>query len=126
MRSDLYQISLILLGVIATAFFGVFVYREVFPEYKIYQKDYVALEEFRSTYTHEPPPAFSYGIKQIVLERADKGPATIDRCISCHVALEFSHFSPTKLVHGEQIHNEDYVWARLDAKIAELGDSPLA
>ena len=117
----MYQYALILLATVATLLFGSFFYREVFPEYKIYQKDYVALEEFRSTYTHEPPPAFSYGIKQIVLERADKGPPTIDRCISCHVALEFSHFSPTKLVKGEQVPNEDYVWARLDAKIAELG-----
>lgn len=133
MASNFYQYALIIAGVAVTLLFGVFLHRELFPEYKIYQEDYVALEEFRSTYTHEPAPAFNYGIKQIVIERADKGPPTIDRCTSCHVALEFGHFSPTKIAYDvngrmeldangipRQIPNENYVWARLDAKIAEL------
>jgi mono/diheme cytochrome c family protein len=134
--SDIYQISLISLGVIATALFGVFVYRELFPEYKIYQNDYIALEKFRSTYTGEPPPAFQEGVKQIVLLRKDLGPPTIDRCTSCHVALEFPHFSPTKIAYDingkillnadgipEKIPNEDYIWAKLDQKIADLRDT---
>lgn len=135
MRGDLYQIALIVLGVVATAFFGYFFYMEVFPEYKIYQNDYIALEEFRSNYTHEPPPEFKEGVKQIVFEREDKGPARIDRCISCHVAEQLPHFSPTKLEHDAngiivrnaegipvQVTNEDYVWSKLDQKIAELTD----
>lgn len=134
-NSNTMQIALIATGVLVTAFFGVFLWREVFPEYKIYQEAYVALEDFRSTYTHQPPPAFSYGVKQIVMEKADKGPPDIDRCTSCHVALEFSHFSPTKIakdINGKtivneegiplQIPNEDYVWGRLDKEIATLLD----
>jgi len=133
MYKDLYQYALIALGVIVTALFGVFWMRELFPEYKIYQKDYVALEQFRSTYTHEPPPDFQLGVKQLVLERDDKGPPLIDRCISCHVALQFPHFSPTRLAkdingnieldsegHPVQVPNEDYVWAKLDQEIAKL------
>lgn len=133
MRGELYQITLIGLGVIATGLFGVFVYREIFPEYKIYQKDYIALENFRSTYTGEPPPVFAEGVKQIVIERKDNGPPTIDRCISCHVALQIPAFSPTKIakdINGEnlldskgnpvQVTNEEYIWAKLDQKIADL------
>lgn len=136
MRSDLYQIALIFLGVVVTALFGVFFYREIFPEYKIYQNDYVALEDFRSTYSGSPPPAFNKGIQQIVMERSDKGPAKIDRCISCHVTMKFNHFSPTKIAKDfngnilvdEQgfpvkVPNEDYVWGRLNQKVAELTDT---
>lgn len=132
-RGDLYQVSLIGLGVAATVLLGSFLYREVFPEYKIYQDDYVALERFRSTYTGESPPEFKMGVKQIVLLREDKGPPVIDRCTSCHVALQFEHFSPTKVAYDnlgqpileangtpKQVPNENYVWDRLDAKILEL------
>lgn len=136
MRGNTYQYALITLGAISSALFAVFFYRELFPEYKIYQDDYIAIEKFVSTYTHEPPPAFKTGVKQILLERSDKGNPVIDRCISCHVALEFPHFSPTKLgrdINGnllidsngvpKKVPNEDYVWARIDQKIAELEDS---
>ncbi len=132
-RGDFYQVSLIGLGVAATALLGSFLYREVFPEYKIYQNDYIALEKFRSSYTGEPPPEFKTGVKQIVLLREDKGPPVIDRCTSCHVALQYEHFSPTKVAVGkdgkpivdekgiaQQIENENYVWARLEARILEL------
>ncbi len=141
-QGDRYQVSLIGLGVIATGLLGYFLFQELFPEYKIYQKDYISLEKFRSTYTGEPPPDFSVGVKQIVLLRDDKGPPVIDRCTSCHVALQFEHFSPTKLaydINGNlqldsdgnpvKIPNENYVWDRLDAKIIELrknGDDKLA
>jgi mono/diheme cytochrome c family protein len=136
MRSERYQIALISLGVISTALFAFFLYREIFPEYKIYQEDYVALEKFRSTYTGEAPPQFKMGVKQIVFEREDKGPAKIDRCTSCHVAIQLPHFSPTKIaydVNGNiernadgspvKVLNEEYVWAKLDQKIAELKDA---
>lgn len=132
---DKYQIALIGLGIAATVFFGIFFARELFPEYRIYQNDYIALEQFRSSYTGEPPPAFKVGVKQIVLEAPNNGPPVIDRCTSCHVALQFEHFSPTKIAHdlnGQIIRdengfpvktaNENYVWARLDAKIQELSD----
>lgn len=133
MRSDLYQYALIFLGVVATLFFGAFLYREIYPEYRIYQNDYIALEEFRSSYSGEPPLEFQEGVKQIVFERDDKGPPVVDRCISCHVALQIPAFSPTKItkdlngnvVLDEQgfpvkVKNEDYIWDKLDAKILEL------
>lgn len=135
MRSEGYQIALIFLGIVATAFLGVFLYREVFPEYKIYQDDYIALEKFRSSYTGEQPPGFKVGVKQILIEREDKGPPTIDRCTSCHVALQIPHFSPTKIakdINGSiirdangnpiKVPNEEYVWGKLDQKINELED----
>lgn len=135
MRGNNYQYSLIFLGIISFLLFGVFFYREMFPEYKIYQNDYIALEKFRSSYTHEPPPAFKTGIKQILLERSDKGNPTIDRCISCHVALEYPHFSPTKIDRDStgkvrvdqngfpiQIKNENDVWGQVNQKIADLED----
>lgn len=137
MYSDIYQKVLIALGVVAAAFLGIFFYREMFPEYRIYQQDYVALERFRSTYTGEAPPEFKSGVKQIVFEREDKGPAKVDRCTSCHVAAELPDFSPTKLkmdsqgkivkdAHGIPVKepNNKYVWARLDAKILELRQTP--
>lgn len=130
-----YQKLLILTGIVVTFLFGVFLYREIYPEYKIYQEDYSALEEFRSTYHHEPPPTFKIGIKQIVLEREDKGPPVIDRCTSCHVALQIPYFSPTKIAYDLngnilrneegnplQVPNPDYIWAKLDEKIEELKD----
>lgn len=136
MRSERYQIALIFLGIVATAFFGVFFYRELFPEYRIYQNDYIALEKFRSTYTNEPPPVFREGVKQIVFEREDKGPPLIDRCTSCHVALQLPHFSPTRIeydINGSivrdasgtpvKVANENYIWAKLDKKIADLTDA---
>jgi mono/diheme cytochrome c family protein len=137
MRSEnTYQIALISLGIAATALFGYFLYDELFPEYRIYQNDYVALENFRSTYTGEPSPIFKEGIKQLVLEREDRGPPVVDRCISCHVALEYTHFSPTKIAkdaNGKvemdsqgmpiQVPNEEYVWDRLDKEIEKLMDA---
>lgn len=135
MRSDTYQILLIITGAVVTVLFGVFVYREFFPEYKIYQKKYVELEQFRSSYTHEDPVPFSIGVKQLVIEREDKGPPIIDRCTSCHVALQVPYYSSTKIgydINGNVLidsdghpvlfPNEDYIWGKIDAKIAELRD----
>lgn len=135
MHPDRYQIALVSLGILAAILFGYFLYREIFPEYRIYQSNYIALEEFRSSYTGEPPPDFNFGVKQIVFEREDKGPAKIDRCTSCHVAIQLPHFSPTKIeldINGnivrsedgtpKQAPNEDYVWGKLDQKVAELTD----
>ncbi len=132
-RGELYQVLLIALAIAGTAIFTVVIYRELFPEYKIYQKAYVQLEEFRSSYTGRPPAPFKFGIKQIVIPKEDKGPETIDRCISCHVALELEHFSPTKLdvdINGElilddngvpkKVPNPDYIFTKLDEKIALL------
>jgi mono/diheme cytochrome c family protein len=134
--SDFYQKVLIASGVLVTLFFSIFFYRELFPEYKIYQENYIALEKFRETYTSQSAPEFKVGIKQIVIEREDKGPAVVDRCISCHVALEIPYFSPTKLVrddHGApmvdaqgwpiKVPNEEYIWSKLDQKIADLNAS---
>ncbi len=136
MRGDWYQLSLIFMGVVVTALFGAFLYQEIFPDYKVYQNTYLALEEFRSEYTGAPMPPFEFGIKQIVLEKGGGAPPVIDRCTSCHVAMEFSHFSPTKLakdVNGNPVYdaqglpvqepNEEYVWAKLDQKIEDLSKS---
>lgn len=138
MRSERYQLALIFFGILATALFGYFFYREIFPEYKIYQNDYIALEKFRSTYSGEPLPPFQEGVKQIVFEREDKGPAAIDRCTSCHVAMLLPHFSQTKIDHDvngnivrsvdgtpEKVLNEDYIWAKLNKKISELRDEKI-
>lgn len=135
MRGELYQKVLIVLGIVVTALFSAFLYRELFPEYKIYQKGYIELENFRSSYTGDPPPPFKPEVKQLVIERKDKGPPQVERCISCHVALEFEHFSPTKIAYGSdgrpvkgadglplKVKNDQYVWGRLDEKIAELND----
>lgn len=136
MRSERYQIALITFGLAATALFAYFLYREIFPEYKIYQDDYMALEQFRSTYTGDPPPDFKSGVHQIVFEREDKGPARVDRCTSCHVAMQLPHFSPNKIAYDlngniersidgtpVQIPNDDYIWKKLDDKIAGLRDT---
>lgn len=133
MRSTGYQYTLIATGVIATVLFAMFWQRELFPEYKIYQNDYVALEKFRTSYTHEPMPPFQEGIKQIVFERKDNGPPNVERCVSCHVALDIPYFSPTKLDHDIngnlvldkngrpiQIPNEEYVWKRLETDDPKL------
>lgn len=133
MGSNLYQMSLILLGIAATLFLSIFLYREIAPEYLIYQDDFIALENFRTSYTHQPAPAFKRGVKQIVIEKEDNGPPIIDRCISCHVALQIEDFSPTKIardVNGQieydafgfpkKIENPNYVWSRLNEKISEL------
>ena len=115
--------------------FGVFLYRELFPEYKIYQNDYIALENFRSTYTGEATRHFKKASSRSYSRAEDKGPPLIDRCITCHVALDIPYFSPTKLerdVNGNlvldtegrpvQVPNEDYIWKKLDDKIAALTD----
>jgi mono/diheme cytochrome c family protein len=127
MRGQRYQILLILLGVVSSVFLAAFLYRELFPEYKIYQDDYIALERFRSTYSGQPPAPFQTGVKQIVFEREDKGPPKIDRCITCHVATQIPQFSPTKIVHDKegapiQVPNEEYVWGKLEQKIVDLRD----
>lgn len=130
-REFSYQSVLIALGVVASLFLGVFFYREIFPEYREYQDRFVKLEAFRSTLTHEPPAPFKEGVKQLVIEREDKGPASIDRCTSCHVAMQIEAYSPTRLQHdinGNLVYdahgfpvkeeNPDYIWKKLDEKIA--------
>ena len=128
MFGDRYQYALIGLGFVATLFLTLFFYRELFPEYKIYQKDFVALEEWRGS-----KAPFSYGIKQIVTEREDRGPPVVERCISCHVALQVPDYAATKVgrdPRGEilydkdgvpvKVANEAYIWKRLDDEVARL------
>lgn len=135
MRGQIYQLFLILILALVGALFGIFLYREVYPEYKIYQNAFVNLEAFRASLTHEPAPDFDFGVKQIVISRPDGGPEIIDRCTSCHVALQISAFSPTKIardVNGEvvrdengvplQVPNPDYLFAQLDGAIHALTD----
>lgn len=136
MRSEnWFQYALIGSGIVASLFLGVFLYREMYPEYRIYQNDYMALEEFRSTFTHEPPPPFTPGVKQIVFEKPDKGNPIIDRCASCHVALQVEAFSPTRVAHdinGNILYdpygfplkeeNPDYIWKKLDEAISQTID----
>lgn len=135
MRGFTYQLFLLFFLVLVGALFGIFLYREIYPEYKIYQNAYVDLEEFRSTLLHEPIPPFETGVKQIVLMRTDGGPEMIDRCTSCHVALEVSYFSPTKIsrdINGEilrdsdgiplKVANDQYIFRQLDEMIRDLKD----
>ncbi|MFC2049279.1 c-type cytochrome, partial [Chlamydiota bacterium] len=132
-NQNLYQYALIGFALLVVLGIGAFIYRELFPEYKKYQYAYDGLEKFRSSYTHEPPAPFSKGIKQILLPQSSGGPELIDRCTSCHVAVDLPHFSPTRLaldVNDKHIYddkgnpvlepNPDYVWTRLDRRIDEL------
>jgi mono/diheme cytochrome c family protein len=134
-RSSYYQLALIGLGVVATGLFGVFLHRELFPEYKLYQNAFVDLEEFRASYTEVPPAPFKESVKQIVILSPEKGEPTIDRCVSCHVTLDIDHYSPTKIatdVNGQPVYddegnpvkisNPDYIWKKLGDKIIELRD----
>ena len=131
-----YQLALIALLVATTALFGVFWYREIFPEYKIYQEAFVQLENFRSSLNGVPPAPFTEGVKQILMKEG-KGPEKVDRCISCHVALDIEDYSPTRLakdVNGEirrdskgfplKEKNPSYIFTILDETIAQLSDPP--
>jgi mono/diheme cytochrome c family protein len=131
-RAYYYQLALIFLGLVAVIMFFAFLYREIFPEYKIYQNAYVALEKFHSSYTHEPPAPFKEGVKQILIESSQHGPETIDRCISCHVALEIEYFSPTILakdINGKveldqngmpiKAPNPNYIWKKVEESGSE-------
>lgn len=135
MRGHYYQWTLISLGIVATGMFGAFLYRELNPEYKIYQHDYIELEKIRSQSTGSPRPPFEEGVKQIVLKTTETGPVEIDRCISCHVAEKFEHFSPTRVKKDknghivenaegvpEQEENPDYIWALVDRLIESTQD----
>lgn len=130
---DLYQTALIGFALLVTLGSGIFIYRELFPQYKSYQNAYIQLEEFRSSYTHQPRAPFTKGIKQILIANESGAPEVVDRCVSCHVALDLPHFSPTRLARDVNSHlvidskgnpvlesNPDYVWAKVDEKIAEL------
>ncbi|MCH9625701.1 MAG: hypothetical protein S4CHLAM123_08790 [Chlamydiales bacterium] len=112
---------------------GVFVYHELFPEYKTYQYVYKDLEQYKAETTGEKPPPFTMGIKQILIPNEGGGPEVIDRCTSCHVALNLPHFSPTQVAHDVNENvvldsqgnpvleaNPNYIWAHLEKNIANL------
>jgi len=132
-RQDFYQIALVGFSALICIGIASFVYREIFPEYKTYQKAYSRLEAFRSGYSHESPAPFSTGIKQILLVHETQNSESVDRCVSCHVAMDLPHFSPTRIAHnlngqplvdasGKPILevNPDYVWTKLEEHIQEL------
>ena len=132
--SNKYQIALILLLVVSTLLFGVFWFRELFPEYKVYQEAFQKIELFRSSFTGQPPAPFSPGVKQILMMEG-KGPEKVDRCVSCHVALEVEDYSPTRIAkdingeilrdsHGVPIkeRNPTYVFYLLRETIDQLRD----
>lgn len=135
MRRNRYQIALVVSLVVLCILLCVFIYRELFPEYKQYQDVYVALEEYRSSYTKEKPKPFKKEIKQLVVTNALTGKEEVDRCMSCHVAVKSPHYSPTKIVYtvnGDKIldaygvplkeANPDYIWSKLEKTIAHLRD----
>lgn len=137
MQGRYFQYSLIGLSLAVTGFVGLYFLRELFPEYRLYQKAYVALEHFRAEKTHSPPSAFQFGVKQIVLPQPNNAPEIIDRCISCHVALDVESYSPTRLQkdvngvimrdeHGVPLKapNENYIFKLLDDDIAASQDDP--
>ncbi|MBN4066597.1 c-type cytochrome [Simkania negevensis] len=133
MRTNWYQLFLIIFCFFAVVLLGAFLYTELFPSYRLYQNSYVAVEEFRAEYTGQPVPPFKKEIKQLIIKPQDNGPETIDRCTTCHVAMNLEHFSSTVLARdlndnvvydssGKPLleRNPDYVWAKLDQKIASL------
>lgn len=135
MLGEAYQKALIILGLAAAVLFGIFTYKELFPEYKEYQNLYLELEAFKSSKDGTPMPFFKKGIKQIVISAQDNGPERIDRCQSCHVALDFPHFSPQKVardINGQVridqngkpilVKNDTYIWDKLDQEILSLRD----
>lgn len=133
---------MVALSLVIIALLSLFAWRELFPEYKEYQKSYVALEQARAELLGDVPPPFKWGIKQIVMQDAPGRAPRIDRCTSCHVALELPHFSPTRLKrdlngylirdpsgHFMQEENPDYLFKRLDQEREEIarrleGESP--
>lgn len=130
---DLYQFFLIFFAFLVFLGVGIFVYYELFPEYKEYQSIYEDLESFRAGYTGEKPAPFHKGIKQILVPNETGGPEIIDRCTSCHVAIDLPHFSPTRVAldvndqiildqEGSPVleQNPDYVWGRLKEEIESL------
>lgn len=130
---DGYQIALLLCAGLVVLLTLLFAFRELRPEYKIYQDVYIDLERFRSNESGEPPPPFKKGVKQILVQDQNVGPETIDRCTSCHVAMNLPHFSPTRIAQdvngnlrvdslGHPIleENPDYIFTQLDLRIAEL------
>lgn len=135
MRTERYQIALIGLSIVVMGFLSVFIFRELFPEYKVYQNRYITLENWLAEQRGQTPPPFKKGIKQVVLyEEAGRAPR-IDRCSSCHLALELPHFSPTRVsrdINGNIRRDKDgialleenpnYVWKKIEEKIADLRD----
>jgi mono/diheme cytochrome c family protein len=135
MLANFYQWLLIIFSIIVTVLLGVFFYFELFPQYKEFQNTYIELEDFRSAETGIKVPEFKKEVKQIVLPQK-KGPEEVDRCVSCHVAVKFEHFSPTKVSldlngnerfssFGKPIleENENYIWKLLDEKISFLKEN---
>ncbi|MCP5468878.1 MAG: c-type cytochrome [Chlamydiales bacterium] len=123
---DFYQYTLLLFAAVVLFAIGAFVYKELFPEYKEYQYAYKKLEKIRSEETGEKPAPFHMGIKQILIPDPQNGPELIDRCTSCHVAMNLEHFSPTRValdvnanpmidVEGNPVlePNPDYVWNKV-------------
>nr|MCH9704157.1 c-type cytochrome [Chlamydiota bacterium] len=90
---NIYQAALIFFALLVVFAISVFVYKELFPEYKSYQFAYKKLEKLRS----DKPAPFDVGIKQIIIPDPENGPEIIDRCTSCHVAMNLPHFSPTRV-----------------------------
>lgn len=136
MKSEkIYQPALIVLAFLVLGGVLIFLYDELFPQYKLYQNAYKELEEFRSDLTGAPPAPFETGIKQVVRPDPENGPEIIDRCISCHVTMDLPHFSPTKVardVNGNvlldsrgqpiQEKNPDYLFDQVDRAISVLED----
>ncbi|MDR3625100.1 MAG: c-type cytochrome [Chlamydiales bacterium] len=133
MQRKRYQIVIVAMLVVVLILAGYFIYQEIFPEYKLYQDAYISLEEFRSTYSKEKSPLFKQGVKQVVIPAPSGCNDSVDRCVSCHIAVKLSYFSPTRIVYdinGEmvlddlgvpvKVSNLDYVWLRLEKDIQSL------
>lgn len=130
--SPFYQYTLIGLIGASTLLLGVFFIREVDPPYKEYQRRFVDIEELRAEMNGEEVAPFKYGIKQILMKEG-KGVETIDRCTTCHVALDISDYAariPYLDLEGKTItdaegklvlvDNPRYFWGLLEEKIQNL------
>lgn len=122
---DFYQFTLIFFAFVVAFGVGYFIYKELFPEYKSYQYAYIDIERMRAASIGDKPPPFETGIKQIVIPDNKQGPEVIDRCTSCHVAMDLPHFSPVRVkidvndnpvigADGKPLlePNPDYVWSQ--------------
>lgn len=133
MKQEQYQWALIGFSSVVVVALSIFVYRELFPEYKLYQNRYIELEQWKAKQTQQPVAPFKSGIKQVVMQKTPTGPVEIDRCNSCHVAMDLPHFMPMRVstdINGEVRRdargrpllepNPDFIWRQVDEKVAQL------
>ena len=101
------KIVLCLSSIAVILFSGLYLYQEnVTPEWRVHQLAYLdQIDDEPVLNTVQEPDSFSFdtGLKQIWLPEMNR----VDRCISCHVAIENFHFE--KKENPLKFHPEDYL-----------------